>query len=1080
MSPELTARFHVRRALVPVLILGLALALSGCGPIFLVAGLGGGLVAAGSGGGGGGGGGGEPGPLVIIVPPGPAPVPPSPPPPPPPPPPPAPSPAPSPPPPPPAPASPQPARLVFVTQPASTSAGAAIPTFRVKVEDASGNAYTSPMAVKVSLTAGGPLYGTRSVVTSAGFADFTGLVVNAPGRDFRLVASITSFSGASAAFDIRPALGDRGLPDLGAARTSSTVGSQLCVSIVDYDGDGTLDLMTGNRTANTVSLWRGTGRGVFTARVDLLPGGDPADVQQADLNGDGVPDLAISYKMQDCIAVHLQSPTQPGVYGAARVFAVASDPAYMAIGDLDADGLNDIVVTNHADDGSSGVSSILYQDRSSPGSFLPYGGISTGNTSHSVVIADLNGDGAADLVVTNEGSNTVSTALGDAANPGSFHASTSYATGSKPSRVAVADLNTDGALDFVVANEASGSISIFFQGATRGTFLNPVTTSTGSGTFWVATADVNGDGKTDIVVANNGSNTVKVFLQTTPGTFPLAATYSITGPYRIALGDLDGDGYPDLAVASYDTRQLTVLMNDASRPGTFVTAPRYASGANPREVATGDLDGDGVVDLVVPNWSANTVAVLRADSAVPGTFRPADVYATGATPSSVSVGDVDGDGRLDLVVTNWDDTTVSIFIQDPANVGRFLPGTSVGTGSRPHRGVVGDLDGDARLDIAVAFPFGGIGVLLQDPAQPGSFLPVQTFAAGSGPTDLAIGDFDRDGRPDVAVADYASDRIAILIQDPSRPGFFLAPVLYDGHGTVNGITVGDVDGDGHLDVAVPNRTTNDVSVWFGTGTGTFEPRVDVAAGSYPWDVKIADLTLDGVPDLVVANFGSEFGNPDTASSVQVLVQERAARRTFRRGPEFKAGLNPDFIEVADLDRDGVPDLAVSNWASNDVSILLNRAALGVDTVSAFANLFNTAWPGNPYGTPWPGHSGGGGVGTPGAMDARSVLWSGAPMDFAGWSFVEVNAWGTVQAYFAQQTGPEGFAGTPYRGLTMFALIGIWSSDPNAIVPLGSPFDIGATNTLAVPAGAHVYLFLAENDGQFSDNAGAFSVSTIPR
>src|SRR5581483_276991 len=118
---------------------------------------------------------------------------------------------------------------------------------------------------------------------------------------------------------------------------------------------------------------------------------------------------------------------------------------------------------------------------------------------------------------------------------------------------------------------------------------------------------------------------------------------------------------------------------------------------------------------------------------------------------------------------------------------------------------------------------------------------------------------------------------------------------------------------------------------------------------------------------------------------------------------------------------------------------------------------------------------GGGVGTPGAVDARCVVLNGAPRDFAGATSVDLTATGLIQADAANFTGPEGWVGTPYRGLTMFGLIGLWSSDPTSIQPIGSPFDIGSSKAIPVPASAHAYLFVAENDGAFSDNTGSFSV-----
>jgi hypothetical protein len=202
-------------------------------------------------------------------------------------------------------------------------------------------------------------------------------------------------------------------------------------------------------------------------------------------------------------------------------------------------------------------------------------------------------------------------------------------------------------------------------------------------------------------------------------------------------------------------------------------------------------------------------------------------------------------------------------------------------GSRCERVAIADLNGDGKADIvATGTAAACVYVLLQDPASPGSFLSATSYSVGTAPNDIAVADFNKDGKPDIVVADYTSNDVEILLQDPANPGVFLAATSYPGHGTVNSMAIGDIDGDGHVDVVVANRTTNDISVFYGKGDGTLLPRVDLPAGDQPWDVKIADLNGDGAPDLVVVNFGGPFGNPDTDSSVMTLIQDPKNRRTF--------------------------------------------------------------------------------------------------------------------------------------------------------------------------------------------------------
>jgi hypothetical protein len=816
---------------------------------------------------------------------------------------------------------PPPVHLVFLTQPTSAVAGAALDSIQVEVEDGNGNPVTSPTAVTVSLAgAGHPLYGTRTVNTSSGIATFSNLAVNAPGASYALLASASGGAANSAAFNVAPSHADLGLPDFAAQRVYPTTGAQSVVSVFDVDGDGKLDIATTNGVSNSLSLWKGVGHGNFAPRVDFLPGNDPADVQLVDVNGDGLGDLVVSYKGANEIVVSLQDPLNPGQFLAGTAFPVGTGPAYMAIGDIDGDGRPDIVVTDNADDGSTSEVSVLLQDPAKPGSFLPYYTIPTGKTPHSVLIADLDGDGKPDLVVTNEGANTVSVILQDPAKPGKFLAPVDLATGNAPNRVAVADLNQDGKPDIVLTNLNDGTISIYFQSPTHaGTFLAPVTLTTGSQPYWVLAQDVNGDGENDLVVCNMGSNTVQVYLQTTPGTFVLAATYSISQPYRIALADLDGDGHPDLVVGSYSSGELTVLMQDAKNPGTFLTAPSYATGTSPRYVTSGDLDGDGLPDLVVTNQNGNTFSVLLQDPAHPGQFLPAVSYATPAGPSGAAIADVNSDGKADIVVANLFAGSVSVFLQDPANPGSFLAPTNYSVTANPAYVVVADFDHDGNPDLAVAGDgTNDVFIVLQDPAHPGQFLTGTSYPIGVPTQFLAAGDFNGDGWLDLAGAGpgAGATSLGVILADPKNPGAFLAPTLYGCGTTPMSIVAADLDGDGKLDLVTSSRDSNSVTAWFGKGDGSFVSRADFPTGPNAWDVQVADLNGDGRPDLIVAEWGG--------GSVFALLQDPANPRTFLPGPRYVVGGNPSWLSVSDLDGDGKLDLTIANWGSNDIQTLRSR------------------------------------------------------------------------------------------------------------------------------------------------------------
>ena len=215
----------------------------------------------------------------------------------------------------------------------------------------------------------------------------------------------------------------------------------------------------------------------------------------------------------------------------------------------------------------------------------------------------------------------------------SFAAQQTFATGNHPVSVAVADVNGDGRPDLIVANEGDNTVSVLLNttapGATTPSFAAQQTFATGSNPVSVAAADVNGDGRPDLIVANEGDNTVSVLLNTTaPGasipSFAAQQTFA-TGsqPESVAVADVNGDGRPDLIVANqgYDSYSVSVLLN-ATAPGattlSFAAQQTFATGYGPSAVVAADVNGDGRPDIIVLNSFSATVSVLLNAPAVLG------------------------------------------------------------------------------------------------------------------------------------------------------------------------------------------------------------------------------------------------------------------------------------------------------------------------------------------------------------------------------------------------------------------------------------------------------------------------------
>jgi len=303
-------------------------------------------------------------------------------------------------------------------------------------------------------------------------------------------------------------------------------------------------------------------------------------------------------------------------------------------------------------------------------SFAAKTDFTTGSSPFSVSIGDLDGDGKADLAVANRGSATVSVFRNTgSAGSISYAAKQDFTTGTQPLSVSIGDLDGDGKADLAVANWGSNTVSVFRNTGSAGSisYAAKMDFTTGTAPISVSIGDLDGDGKADLAVANYSSNTVSVFRNTgSPGSINYAAKMDFTtgtGPYSVSIGDLDGDGKADLAVANYGSNTVSVFRN-TSFAGSISYAAKadFTTGLEPFSVSIGDLDGDGKADLAVANGGSNTVSVFRNTGSAGIISYAAKVdFLTGSNPQSVSIGDLDGDGKADLAVANFNSSTVSVF-----------------------------------------------------------------------------------------------------------------------------------------------------------------------------------------------------------------------------------------------------------------------------------------------------------------------------------------------------------------------------------------------------------------------------------
>jgi len=784
-----------------------------------------------------------------------------------------------------------------------------------------------------------------------------------------------------------------GVISFGSKQDFQTGSSPTGIAIADIDADSQPDLISSNGNSNTVSVLRNTsssGNFSFAAKMDFVAGPSPQCVYVNDMNGDGRLDIIAGNGSNNSVSVLKNKSTTGNIsFDFYVTYATGSGPISMVLVDLDSDGKPDITTANI----SANTMSVL-RNTIIPLTVKSFSPTIAGTgdtifirgTNFSLVDA-VNFGGAAATYFKIVSDTLIKAVVGNGAS-GSINIATIYNTASfagftyvpPPNIISFSPANAGiGSTVTITGTDFTGATSVYFGEAAASSFVvkSKDTITAVAGNISGGSIKVTTPYGTGSLGGFYNGLTVTSF---TPNIGPLGTSVMINGTnFNSSTANNTvyfGAVKAMVSSASNNLLKVTVPTGATFQPITVITEKQSASTNQPfittfpnggtitassfsqktdfvtngrsSWISVSDIDDDGKPDVVVVNNISNDVSIYR-NTSINGsvTFAAPVSYSTENPPIGVTIGDLDGDAKPDLVVTA-DNQGILIFKNNSTN-GNILFNKGIYLTTYSEVATICDLDLDGKPDLILSSEGPGFALLRNTTVNGNiSFDEPIGYSGPSGAFGTATGDFDGDGKPDVAVANTLDGSISVF-HNQSTMGVFMfsQPITYKAFNRAASIAVGDIDNDGKQDLAVVNNNVyGSVSIFKNistTGNISFASKVDLITETAPTSVALADIDGDGKIDLTVSSYLVPFNSYQGIVSV-FKNNSSIGNISFAPKVDNMIGIGPFHVAVADLQSDAKPEIIAVNYYDNTFSVLKNtiEGTLPIKLLNFNAQIVNNA------------------------------------------------------------------------------------------------------------------------------------------